>query len=71
MTTRCRSCKRFEPLRPNFTGVTRDKHDKIISATYRCECGEVREIPTGRTTIEQMAAARLAELNNMRAKAAV
>jgi hypothetical protein len=66
MTTRCHACKRFEPLRPRMTGVTRGKHDEILAATYRCDCGEPREISIGRTTIQQMNDARLAEIDNMR-----
>ncbi|MCK9361647.1 hypothetical protein M0Q28_05520 [Patescibacteria group bacterium] len=70
-TRRCPACKRFEPLRPRMTGVTRGKHDEILAATYLCDCGEPREISIGRTTIQQMNDARLAEIDNMRARAAV
>lgn len=71
MTTRCQKCKRFEPIRPKMKGVSRGKHDEILAATYLCDCGEPREIPIGRTTIQQMTDARLAELNNMRTGALV
>jgi hypothetical protein len=54
-----------------MTGVTRGKHDEILAATYDCDCGEQREISIGRTTIQQMNDARLAEIDNMRARAAV